>query len=102
MRGDYRQRQRLWHLHGLPVRGIGRNEILGGLRAAFPKTVKHPLYLLPFNAELTDLRVPPANRLEKLAGDRAGQYAIRINDQWRICFEWRAGNAYKAEIVDYH
>jgi proteic killer suppression protein len=51
---------------------------------------------------LLDLRSPPANQLEKLSGDRAGQYSIRINDQWRICFEWRQGNAYKVEITDYH
>ena len=51
---------------------------------------------------LRDLRVPPANRLEKLRGDRAGQYSIRINDQWRICFEWRDGDAYEVEIADYH
>jgi proteic killer suppression protein len=49
-----------------------------------------------------DLRVPPANHLEKLASDRAGQYSIRINDQWRICFEWDAGDAQNVEIVDYH
>jgi proteic killer suppression protein len=51
---------------------------------------------------LNDLRVPPANRLERLHGDRAGQYSIRINDQWRICFEWRDGDAFDVEIVDYH
>jgi len=51
---------------------------------------------------LDDLRVPPANRLEKLSGDRSGQYSIRINDQWRICFEWIDGDAYNVEIVDYH
>ena len=51
---------------------------------------------------VTDLRVPPANRLEKLHGDRAGQYSIRINDRWRICFAWREGDAYHVEIVDYH
>ena len=51
---------------------------------------------------LQDLRVPPANRLEKLSGSRAGQYSIRINDQWRICFEWREGDACNVEIVDYH
>ena len=51
---------------------------------------------------LNDLRSPPANRLEKLYGDRAGQYSIRINDQWRICFEWREGDVYKVEITDYH
>jgi len=51
---------------------------------------------------LQDLRVPPGNRLEKLTGDRAGQHSIRINDQWRICFRWRDGNAYDVEITDYH
>ena len=51
---------------------------------------------------LADLRVPPANRLERLSGDRAGQYSIRINDQWRICFRWETGDAFEVEIVDYH
>ena len=51
---------------------------------------------------LQDLRSPPANRLEKLRGDRSGQHSIRINDQWRICFVWRDSDAYEVEIVDYH
>jgi toxin HigB-1 len=51
---------------------------------------------------LQDLRVPPANRLEHLVGDREGQYSIRINDQWRICFLWQDGDALDVEIVDYH
>jgi toxin HigB-1 len=51
---------------------------------------------------LQDLRIPPGNHLEKLSGKRAGQYSIRINDQWRICFVWRQENAYDVEIVDYH
>lgn len=51
---------------------------------------------------LDDLRVPPGNRLEKLTGNRAHQYSIRINSQWRVCFEWRNGNALAVEIVDYH
>ncbi len=51
---------------------------------------------------LNDLRVPPANHLEKLSGDREYQYSIRINDRWRICFEWLEGDAYNVEIVDYH
>jgi len=51
---------------------------------------------------LNDLRTPPANRLEKLTGNRDGQYSIRINQQWRVCFEWREGDAYDVEIVDYH
>ncbi len=54
------------------------------------------------NARLQDLRSPPANRLEKLSGDRSGQYSIRINDQWWVCFEWREGDAHEVEIVDYH
>ena len=51
---------------------------------------------------LSDLRVPPANRLEKLSGNRSGQWSIRINDQWRICFEWLESDAYNVQIVDYH
>ncbi len=51
---------------------------------------------------LNDLRIPPANRLEKLSGNRAGHHSIRINDQWRLCFEWRDGDAYEVEIADYH
>ena len=53
-------------------------------------------------ADLNDLKVPPSHRLEALHGDRKGQYSIRINNQWRICFEWRDGNAFEVEIVDYH
>ena len=60
------------------------------------------LEMLNYAAELNDLKVPPANRLEPLRGNRKGQYSIRINNQWRICFYWRSGNAYKVEIVDYH
>jgi proteic killer suppression protein len=60
------------------------------------------LRMLNRAATLQDLRVPPANRLEKLKGDRAGQHSIRINDQWRVCFEWKDGDAYEVEIVDYH
>ena len=51
---------------------------------------------------LDDLRLPPGNRLEKLRGDRAGQYSIRINEQWRVCFRWRNGDAHSVEIADYH
>lgn len=51
---------------------------------------------------LTDLRVPPGNRLEALKGDRAGQHSIRVNDQFRLCFRWKAGNAHDVEICDYH
>ena len=53
-------------------------------------------------ATLEFLRIPPGNRLEKLIGEREGQWSIRINDQWRICFIWQDGHAYNVEIVDYH
>lgn len=60
------------------------------------------LRMLNNAVSLDDLRAPPANHLEKLSGDRNGQHSIRINDQWRICFEWRDTDAYQVEIVDYH
>lgn len=60
------------------------------------------LGLIDAAEQLEDLRVPPGNRLEKLRGDRAGQHSVRIDDQWRICFRWKEGNAYDVEIVDYH
>ncbi len=71
-----------------------------------PPTVQRPalrkLVLLDAAESLDDLRVPPGNRLEKLSGDREGEYSIRINDQWRICFRWEDGDAYEVEITDYH
>jgi proteic killer suppression protein len=60
------------------------------------------LLILDATETLDDLRVPPGNRLEKLKGDRSGQYSIRINDQYRICFAWRRGGADDVEIVEYH
>lgn len=60
------------------------------------------LAVLDAAVTLDDLRVPPGNRLEKLRGDRASQYSIRVSDQWRICFRWREGDAYDVAIVDYH
>ena len=60
------------------------------------------LLILDAAETLDDLRRPPDNRLEKLSADRAGEYSVRINDQWRICFRWRDGDAYEVEIADYH
>ncbi len=60
------------------------------------------LEVLDAAERLDDLRIPPANRLEKLSGDREGQYSIRINQQWRICFRWEENAAHDVEIVDYH
>jgi proteic killer suppression protein len=51
---------------------------------------------------LNDLRIPPANNLERLKGDREGQHSVRINEQWRVCFKWRQGDAHEVEITDYH
>lgn len=66
------------------------------------KVALRKLEMLDYAAELNDLKVPPANRLELLKGKRKGQHSIRVNNQWRICFVWRTGNAYQVEIVDYH
>ena len=60
------------------------------------------LLILHAATDISQLRVPPGNRLEKLKGTRSGQHSIRINDQWRLCFQWRDGNAYQVEITDYH
>ncbi|MBW2005944.1 MAG: type II toxin-antitoxin system RelE/ParE family toxin [Deltaproteobacteria bacterium] len=60
------------------------------------------LRMLNRSSTINDLKVPPANRLEALSGNREGQCSIRINDQWRICFKWHKGNVYDVEIVDYH
>jgi len=60
------------------------------------------LLILDAAESIQDLRSPPGNRLEQLSGSRKGQHSIRINDQWRICFEWRQGNAIHVEIIDYH
>jgi toxin HigB-1 len=63
---------------------------------------RRKLAMLDSANELEDLRFPPGNRLEKLHGDRQGQYSIRINDQYRICFLWRGHDVYEVEITDYH
>ena len=69
---------------------------------AFERLALRKLRMLDAAATVTDLRVPPGNRLERLRGDREGQWSIRINDQWRLCFRWQDGDAFDVEIVDYH
>jgi toxin HigB-1 len=69
---------------------------------AIEGTARRKLRQLDSATELRDLAAPPGNRLEALHGDRKGQYSVRINDQWRLCFVWREGSAYDVEIVDYH
>ena len=66
------------------------------------KLTRRKLQMLETALRLEDLRIPPGNRLHSLHGDRQGQFAIRINDQFRICFSWKDGNAYEVEITDYH
>ena len=83
--------ERLFHRE--PVRRLPQSLLRVGLRK---------LVQLDAATTLDDLRVPPGNRLEKLSGDRSGQHSIRINDQWRICFRWRDGDAFEVEIVDYY
>lgn len=72
------------------------------LPADMQAVARRKLRMLNNAATLEDLRIPPANRLEALKGDRKGQHSIRINDQWRVCFRWKGGDAHGVEIVDYH
>lgn len=81
---------------------IFRRERSRRLPQGIQQTAYRKLRYLHNAKDLTDLRIPPSNRLEKLKGDRAGQYSIRINDQWRICFVWEGNDAHEVEIVDYH
>ncbi len=77
-------------------------EISRKFQQSIQQIARRKLEILDATEVLQDLRIPPSNHLEKLSGDRKGQYSIRINKQWRICFEWRNGDAYNVEIVDYH
>jgi toxin HigB-1 len=73
-----------------------------GIPSDVAERAKRKLDLIDSAASLAFLRVPPGNRLEALAGDRAGQHSIRVNDEWRICFRWHDLNAYDVEFCDYH
>ena len=86
-----RDAERLFHRR--PVRRLGTD---------VQRTALRKLRMLDAATTLDDLRIPPANRLEKLKGDRAGQHSIRVNRRWRICFRWRSSDAHDVEIVDYH
>jgi proteic killer suppression protein len=86
-----RDTERLFHRER--VRRFGPEVLRGGLRK---------LRILDAATTLDELKVPPGNRLERLQGDRSGRWSIRINDQWRICFRWRDGDAHEVELVDYH
>lgn len=78
--------------------GTASRRLPGDIQAV----ARRKLRMLNSAATLDDLRIPPANRLEALKGDRRGQHSIRINEQWRVCSRWKDGDAYDVEIVDYH
>jgi toxin HigB-1 len=81
---------------------IFKGQVSRKLPVDIQKTARRKLLYLEDADDLRDLLAPPGNRLEKLRGDREGQYSIRINDQWRICFRWQDDHAHDVEIVDYH
>ena len=77
-------------------------QFMKGIPNDIMKSANRKLTQIHNARSLHDLSAPPGNRLERLAGDRKGQHSIRINEQWRICFRWRDGDAYDVEVVDYH
>ncbi len=81
---------------------IWRGEVSRRLPRDIQEIARRKLRMIQNARTLQDLRIPPANHLETLKGNREGQQSIRINDQWRICFTWHEGDAYRVEIVDYH
>jgi proteic killer suppression protein len=81
---------------------IWLGEVSRRLPPGLVRPARRKLLVLHAAINLQDLKVPPGNKLHALSGDRAGEHAISINDQWRICFEWRDGNAHRVEITDYH
>ena len=83
--------QRVWH-----------EEYVRALDKSLQRAVLRKLELLHAAADVEDLRIPPGNRLERLTGDRRGQYSIRVNAQWRLCFTWHEGGADDVELGDYH
>ena len=84
------------------MNGQIRGQVSRKLPTTIQRTARRKLLYLEDADDLRDLRSPPGNRLEQLHGDRAGQYSIRINDQWRICFTWQDNKAQQVRIEDYH
>ena len=89
-------------IHCRETEKIWQGEVSRRLPRDIQNIARRKLRMLNNAQSLNDLRVPPANRLEQLKGSRSGQFSIRINSQWRICFVWLDGNAHDVEIVDYH
>jgi len=88
--------------HNSETEKVWRGKFSRRLPNQIQAVARRKLRMLNNARALDDLRIPPANRLERLTGDRAGQWSIRINDQWRVCFTWTDGNAEQVEICDYH
>ena len=81
---------------------IWNGDVVRKLPSTIQETARRKLRMINNSQDIADLRIPPANRLEKLSGKLKDFHSIRINDQWRIIFKWQSGNAYEVEIVDYH
>jgi proteic killer suppression protein len=88
--------------HDADTRKVFARERARKLPPDLQRRAHRKLLLLDATRQLEELRVPPGNRLERLSGDRAGQHSVRINDQWRVCFRWKDGDAHDVEICDYH
>jgi toxin HigB-1 len=88
--------------HDDETRKVWEGEFSRKLPNQIQAVARRKLRMINNARRLDDLRIPPQNRLEKLAGDREGQWSLRINDQWRVCLVWREGNAERVEICDYH
>jgi proteic killer suppression protein len=88
--------------HCKETQAIFNREMSRKFPSIIQRVAMRKLWMIDAANELCDLRVPPGNHLEALSGDRKGQYSIRINKQWRICFAWHHGDAYNVEIIDYH
>ena len=88
--------------HRGDIPAIFRGEFVKGLDGQIQQRAREKLKYLDSAGDLRDLMIPPSNRLEALKSDRKGQYSIRINQQWRICFKWDNGDASDVEITDYH
>jgi proteic killer suppression protein len=85
-----------------PTAALFAGYVVKKLPPAIQQRARERLVMLDSVTILEELLVPPSNRLESLKGNRKGQYSIRVNEQWRICFVWKDGDAYDVEIVDYH
>jgi toxin HigB-1 len=88
--------------HSKETEKIWHGDISLKLPVTIQATARRKLRMLNNAHNLQDLRVPPSNRIESLKGDRKGQYSIRTNAQWRICFEWKEGDCFNVQIIDYH